>query len=331
MNGTLNGGLNGSNGHEANGAAAASPGFASPPRRKRRRFGGAAAARDAVGLVNLGNTCYMNSVLQALVHVPPLRDFFVAAADDGGARRRGESFDSQASRASDEGGAARVVDDEGDEPEPARTLIGPAPPPAEPRAWAATPMGGGGFFPAEPAGGGAALVEAAGTPPRPAAAAPAPPATPGRDGAARGTPPRRPLGPARRCENVDGGDGGRASLFAPASPEHGRGVWRSPARPQGFLAGAPLSPPPPPRPEAPYAARLARSNSMGSGGAVSDAFSGLAEELTAGRTSAFAVRPSDMKRIMAKWRSDFAGYSRGRTRVRHSQLLLSRPSSARLG
>ena len=71
-------------------------------------------------------------------------------------------------------------------------------------------------------------------------------------------------------------------------------------------AGTVYGPPPPP--PAPYMDRLARYNSMGSKGKVSEAFSQLATELTTG-TSPYAVKPSHMKKVMARWRPDFQGYA----------------------
>ena len=47
---------------------------------------------------------------------------------------------------------------------------------------------------------------------------------------------------------------------------------------------------------------------MGSRGKVSEAFSQLATELTTG-TSPYAVKPSHMKKVMARWRPDFQGYA----------------------
>ena len=71
------------------------------------------------GLANLGNTCYISSVLQALVHAPPLRDFFLS----GGHCRHA---------CADERSAAAAAAAEAVKAAAAASSAGPAPPPPLP-------------------------------------------------------------------------------------------------------------------------------------------------------------------------------------------------------
>ena len=101
------------------------------------------------GLANLGNTCYVSSVLQALVHAPPLRDFFLS----GGHCRHACADERSAAAAADAAAAA------------AAARAAPAPPAPPPGTAVPLLNFGRGSTPPPPSANGAAAAALGALPP----------------------------------------------------------------------------------------------------------------------------------------------------------------------